>query len=151
MAAALPNRKLKLINDRATQRPSLNFQQKYPTKAVMTKNRITPRADPIARAKADAKISRLIQSSCYNFEMWLGTKISRESTGLSSPSTSVGEILLRTADAFPAASPFPIGESLMQVTLSPQEAADLLFYLMSAMSTVSARPTTPSIKTISSF
>jgi hypothetical protein len=30
-------------------------------------------------------------------------------------------------------------------------AADLLFYLMSAMSTVNARPTTPSIKTISSF
>jgi hypothetical protein len=45
-----------------------------------------------------------------------------------SVSTSVGEILLRTADAFPAASPFPIGASLMQVTLSPQEAADLLFY-----------------------
>jgi hypothetical protein len=84
--------------------------------------------------------------------MWgRDTKDSKESTGPSFPSTSVGEILLRMADAFPAATPFPIGASLMQVILSPQEAADLLFYLMSAMSTVSASTTTPSIKTISSF
>jgi hypothetical protein len=66
-------------------------------------------------------------------------------------SISVGEILRRTGDAYPAASPFPIGASLMQVTLSPQQAADLLFYLMSAMSTVSASTTTHSTKTIYSF
>ena len=53
------------------------------------------------------------------------------------------------AVAYPAATPFPIGASLMQVTLSPQEAADLLFYLMNVMSTVSASTTTPSTETTS--
>jgi hypothetical protein len=64
------------------------------------------------------------------------------------PNISVGEILLRMADA--AARQFPIGESLMQAILSPQEAADLLFYLMNAMSTASASTTTPSTRTTSS-
>lgn len=46
---------------------------------------------------------------------------------------------------------FPIGASLMQAILSPQEAADLLFYLMNVMSTVSASTTTASTAPISSF
>ena len=83
--------------------------------------------------------------------MWRDTKASKENTGPSSASTSVGEILYSLVVAFPAASPFPIGASLMQATLSPQEAADLLFYLMNAMSTVSASTTTPSMARISSF
>jgi hypothetical protein len=83
--------------------------------------------------------------------MWPGTKDQKALIGNYSPSTSVGEILYSLAVAFPAANPFPIGASLMQATLSPQEAADLLFYLMNVMSTVSASTTTPSIKTISSF
>ena len=62
---------------------------------------------------------------------------------------SVGAILSDTARVFPAAKEFPIGESLVQATLSPQEAADLLFYLMNVMSTVSARTTTPSTAPIS--
>ena len=56
----------------------------------------------------------------------------------SSASTSVGEILYSLAVAYPAANTFPIGESLMQAILSPQEAADLLFFLISAMSMVNA-------------
>jgi hypothetical protein len=76
--------------------------------------------------------------------MWLGTKDSKENIGPISQSTSVGEILYSLAVAYPAATPFPIGASLMQATLSPQEAADLLFYLMNVMSTVSASTTTPS-------
>ena len=39
----------------------------------------------------------------------------------------------------------------MQAILSPQEAGDLLFYLMNVMSTVSASTTTPSIARTSSF
>jgi hypothetical protein len=59
--------------------------------------------------------------------MWgSDTKDSKENIGPSSPSTSVGEILYGLAVAYPAANPFPIGGSLMQATLSPQEAADLL-------------------------
>src|ERR1700730_213670 len=46
--------------------------------------------------------------------MWLGTKVSKENIGLFSASTSVGEILYSLAVAYPAANPFPIGESLMQ-------------------------------------
>src|ERR1700716_734531 len=84
--------------------------------------------------------------------MWgKDTKDQKASIGNYSPSTSVGEILKGTARAFPVANPFPIGASLMQATLSPQEAADLLFYLMNAMSTVSASTTTPSMARISSF
>jgi hypothetical protein len=80
------------------------------------------------------------------------TKDSKENTGPFLASTSVGEILYATARAFPAANPFPIGESLMQATLSPQEAADLLFYLMNVMSTVSASTTTVSMNpTLSSI
>src|SRR5450631_1631489 len=76
--------------------------------------------------------------------MWLGTKATKANIGRSSASSSVGEILYSLAVAYPAATPFPIGASLMQATLSPQEAADLLFYLMNVMSTVSASTTTPS-------
>jgi hypothetical protein len=67
-------------------------------------------------------------------------------TGPSSASTSVGAILTSMAVAYPAISPCPIGESLMQGTLSPQEAADLLFYLMHVMSTASASTRTPLTK-----
>jgi hypothetical protein len=56
-----------------------------------------------------------------------------------------------TARVFPAASQFPVGESLMQAILSPQEAGDLLFYLMNVMSTVSASTTTLSMARTSSF
>jgi|SRR5450631_1091295 hypothetical protein len=70
--------------------------------------------------------------------MWLGTEDSKESTGPSLVSTSVGEILLRMADVFPATKAFPIGDMLMQATLSPQAAADLLFYLTHLMSTCNA-------------
>jgi hypothetical protein len=59
--------------------------------------------------------------------------------------------LTSMAVAYPAISPCPIGESLMQGTLSPQEAADLLFYLMNVMSTASAATTTPLTKTTYSF
>src|SRR5450755_1416846 len=76
--------------------------------------------------------------------MWLGTKATKENIGPSLASSSVGEILYSLAVAYPAATPFPIGASLMQAILSPQEAADLLFYLMNVMSTVSASTTTPS-------
>jgi hypothetical protein len=72
-------------------------------------------------------------------------------TGPSSASTSVGAILTSMAVAYPAISPCPIGESLMRATLSPQEAADLLFYLMNVMSTASAATTTPLTKTTYSF
>jgi hypothetical protein len=72
------------------------------------------------------------------------TKVSKENTGPSSASTSVGEILYATARAFPVANPFPIGESLMQVILSPQEAADFLYFLMNVISMESARMITPS-------
>src|SRR5450755_3190351 len=78
--------------------------------------------------------------------MWLGTKATKANIGRSSASSSVGEILYSLAVAYPAATPFPIGESLMQATLSPQEAADLLFYLMNVMSMVSASTITPSTK-----
>jgi len=47
--------------------------------------------------------------------------------------------------------PVPVGESLMQDILSPQEAGDLLFYLMNVMSTVSASTTTLSMARTSSF
>jgi hypothetical protein len=57
---------------------------------------------------------------------------------------SVGAIF-DTALVFSAASQFPVGESLMQAILSPQEAGDLLFYLMNVMPTVSASTTTPSM------
>ena len=67
--------------------------------------------------------------------------------GRSYPSSSVGEILKSTALAYPPAKPFPIGGSLMRAILSPQEAADLLFYLMNVMSTVSVSTTTPSTRT----
>jgi hypothetical protein len=84
--------------------------------------------------------------------MWgKDTKERKESIGNSSVSSSVGEILYSLAVAYPAATPFPIGMSLMQATLSPLEAADLLFYLMNVMSTVSASTTTPSTRTTSSF
>ena len=83
--------------------------------------------------------------------MWLGTKVSKENIGPFSASTSVGEILYSLAVAYPAATPFPVGMSLMQATLSPLEAADLLFYLMNVMSTVSASTITPSTRTTSSF
>jgi hypothetical protein len=63
--------------------------------------------------------------------MWdSDTKEPRESTGPFSASTSVGEILKRTGDAYPAISQSPIGESLMQVTLSPQEAGSGGFALL---------------------
>src|ERR1700704_5723118 len=84
--------------------------------------------------------------------MWgKDTKDQKASIGNYSPITSFGEILTSTARAFPVANPFPIGVSLMQATLSPQEAADLLFYLMNVMSTVSASTTTPLTRTTSSF
>jgi hypothetical protein len=70
--------------------------------------------------------------------MWhRDTPASKEPIGNDFQSISVAEILRSTADAFPAASRFPIGESLTQVTLSPLEAADLLFYLMNAISMAS--------------
>jgi hypothetical protein len=60
--------------------------------------------------------------------MWgSATKVSKESTGFSSVSTSVGAIFIRfgTCILYPAANECQIGESLMQVTLSPQAATDL--------------------------
>jgi hypothetical protein len=48
--------------------------------------------------------------------MWLGTKDSKENIGPISQSTSVGEILYSLAVAYPAATPFPFGASLMQAT-----------------------------------
>jgi hypothetical protein len=53
--------------------------------------------------------------------MWLGTRGSKENTGRSSPNISVGAIFNDTARVFPAEKQFPIGESLMQVILSPRK------------------------------
>jgi len=72
----------------------------------------------------------------------------KENTGNYSRIISVGEILQSLARVYPAANEYQIGESLMQATLSPQAAADLLFYLTKPMSTASASMTTPSMKTI---
>jgi hypothetical protein len=70
--------------------------------------------------------------------MWgRDTAASKDDIGSDFPSISAAEILRGTADAFPVAAQFPIGESLTQVTLSPLEAADLLFYLTHAMSMLS--------------
>jgi hypothetical protein len=82
--------------------------------------------------------------------MWPGTEDLKENIGASSANSSVGEISYSLAVAFPAANPCAIGGSLMQVTLSPQETPDLLFYLMNVMSTANANTTTPSTKTTSS-
>jgi hypothetical protein len=79
--------------------------------------------------------------------MWgSATKVSEESTGFSSVSTSVGAIFIRfgTCILYPAANECQIGESLMQVTLSPQAATDLLFYLMKPTSMASVHMTMPS-------
>lgn len=77
------------------------------------------------------------------------TKDSRESIGQHYPSMSVAEILYDMGLAYPVVSQFPIGESLTQVILFPQEVADLHFFLMKLMFMASARTTTPSTKTTS--
>src|SRR6266436_8566202 len=61
----------------------------------------------------------------------------------------VGAIFNDTARVFPAVNQFPIGESLTQVILSPQEAADFLYFLMSVISMESVRMITPSTAPIS--
>jgi hypothetical protein len=83
--------------------------------------------------------------------MWLGTRGSKENTGRSSPNISVGAIFNDTARVFPAEKQSPIGESLMQVILSPQEAADFLYFLMNVISMESARMITPSTAPISFY
>jgi hypothetical protein len=88
----------------------------------------------------------------YNWRMWANAiEASKENTGPSSPSISVGAILNDLAPVYPAVTRFYIGPSLMQAILSPQETADFLFFLMSEMSTVNAGTTTRSMAIISYF
>jgi hypothetical protein len=127
------------------QSPGSRFTSCLPNAASRFRfRRIRPR-DDLCTAHSCGLLDLWDNLNVCNFD----TEEEKENIGDSSASISVAEILQSTADAFPAASQFPIGESLTQAILSPLEAADLLYYLMSVMLTVSTAIATEAIRTTS--